>query len=236
MLSAFSPDAYCSKPFRLLTTEAASNPQASWLAGLQSLGLNEGPVFIDTNVLYDLGFTENLGAKYVRPIDSQTAVTVGARYFYFIGSSFLESAVKARQSRVDQFRLTFSGPLGYAGVTRQTDFADYHFNFQYADVSGSKVLGAVFAASVPFAEVWCGIGEAGYDFENRQPRASLGVERNGDSFGLRFGLTYLHIDDSLIRYTGVAPVIDFFWLMGKPKSASPTEAAPVTQPAESPSK
>lgn len=202
-----------SNPFRLLTTEAAENPSSVGVAGLQELGINLGPVFIDTNPLYDVLTIGNLGAKFVysRP---EFSVTAGARYLNFFGSSIVESQIKKSEPRIDSFRITASGVLGFVGVSRRFDNLGLHFNFQYADISGSRITSPVFAADVAFSENWAAVGELGYDFANRQPRASLGVVRNGPNFGARLGLTYIKIDDAFLRYTGVAPIIDFFWLIG----------------------
>jgi hypothetical protein len=210
-------------PFRLLTTEAALNPRASVVVGLQEVGANLGPVFIDTNPLYDALLIENLGAKYVYAED-QWGVTVGARYIYFAGSNVLDGAIKGREPRISRFSLDAKGPMAFAGASLRVAKADLHFNYQYADISGSKISTPIVAAAYPISLNWDLVGELGYDFSNKQPRASLGITRSGPTFGWRLGVTYVKIDDPYYQYTGVAPIIDFFWLIGGSSGAAITPA------------
>ena len=78
--------AQAQKPFRLLTVETAINPEAKIVLGLEELGLNTGPVFIDTNPILDLGYTANLGAKFIFPATADIKMAWGLRYFKFFGS------------------------------------------------------------------------------------------------------------------------------------------------------
>ena len=198
-------------PFKLLTTEAAVNPPASGVIGLQEAGLNLGPVFVDTNPLFDVALIENIGAKFV-----YSNFTVGGRYIYFAGSGTLENQVRQREPRIKSFSLNASGPMLFAGYTLQTTSVDFHFNMQYANISGSKVTSPVFAANLPIGGSWDLAGELGYDFSNDQMRASIGFLREGPSVGWRLGVTYVKIDDPYVKYAGVAPILDFYWLIGAP--------------------
>lgn len=92
------------KPFRLLTVETAFNPDAKIVVGLEELGLNSGPVFIDTNPIVDLGYTANLGAKFYIPLSADFKMAVGARYFKFFGSQAVSDRVKATSTLIDKFK------------------------------------------------------------------------------------------------------------------------------------
>lgn len=201
-------------PFRLLTTESASNPPSTVVLGLQEAGANLGSVFVDTNPLFDAALTPNLGAKFVVDGPNAVSFTIGARYLHFVGSDVVERKAKAMEPTLNQFSLDFRGVLAYAGATLETESANFHFNFQWAEVSTSKAVGIIAASDFAFGENWGGIVEAGYDLANRQPRLSAGIYRSGPTFGLRLGATYVKIDDPLLQYRGLVPVIDLYWLMG----------------------
>ena len=201
-------------PFRLLTVEAASNPDSKVVLGLEELGLNAGPVFIDTNPLLDLGYTSNLAAKFSFPLNSDFKMAVGARYFKFFGSQAISDRVKTTSTLIDKFNIDFQGYTAFVAVTYGMGPINYHANFQYADISGSKVSSPVLALDYSFAAYWSLIAEVGYDLFNKQPRASFGVSKNGPGFGIRFGGTYVEVVDPLKTYKGLIPILDFYWLIG----------------------
>lgn len=208
------PFSHAGDPFRLLTMEAAENPSSKWVAGLQVIGINTGPVLIETNPILDLAYTPNLGIKFVTAVESDFHLTAGARYLKFTGSGAAETKVKEQTSLIERFKIDYQGYTAFLGATYRPAQTGYHFNFQYANISNSKVTTAIFGANVPFAGVWSVLAEGGYDFHNKQPRASLGVSRNGPTFGTRLGLTYVEINDPLLNYKGPLPVIDLYWLFG----------------------
>ncbi len=205
---------YAQKPFRLLTVETATNPDSKVVLGLEELGLNISPVFIDTNPILLLGSTANIGAKFIFPVTADFKMAWGARYFKFMGSQALTDRVKATSTLIDKFNIDFQGYSTYLVATYETTLINYHVNFQYADISGSKVTSSVLAADYLFADYWSLIAEAGYDFFNKQPRASFGLSKNGPGFGFRFGGTYVEIVDPFKTYKGLIPVLDFYWLVG----------------------
>lgn len=207
---------FAQKPFRLLTVQTAYNPEAKVVLGLQELGINTGNVFIDTNPLVDLGYTANLGAKLIFPINSDVKMTLGARYFKFIGSQAVSDRVKATSTLIDKFNIDYQGLTSFIGASIDIGSLGYHANFQYADISGSKVSSPVLGVDWNFAEYWSLIGEAGYDVFNKQPRASFGISKYGPGFGLRLGATYVEIVDPIKTYKGIAPIVDFYWLIGTP--------------------
>ncbi len=196
-------------PFKLLTTETGVNPNAKVVAGLQEVGVKFGPVFIDTNPLYDVLFVENLGAKF-----SFENFAVGARYIWFAGSSVLENQIKRQEPRITKFSLNAQGPMLYGAYTQAIGRTDLTFNFQYADISGSKVTSPILAVNTPIGTHWHLAGELGYDFTNKQPRLSAGFVREGPQLKWRLGVTYVKIEDPYLKYTGVAPILDFYWLFG----------------------
>ena len=223
-LMTFSSPAFAAKPFRLLTTEAARNPEGYGVIGAYEAGAKFRQVFVDTNPLMDLALTPNVGAKIAFG-EGPLTYTVGTRYLRFVGSGVVESLAKSRSPLVEKFSLEFSGLMSFAGASYQTDRTGIHVNVQHADISGSKVLGAVLAADHPLSENWSALIEAGYDFANKQPRASIGVGRFGPTFGMRLGATYVSIEDPSLTYKGALPVIDFYWVLGG-ETAEPALAAP----------
>ncbi len=209
--------AFAERPFRLLTMEAAANPSATVVAGLQEIGYVAGPVFIDVNPLLMAANTANLGGKFVFNVAPDFQLTVGARYFQLLGSAALETRVKQSSAFISKFQLKYSGFTSYVGATYTGGPANLHFNLQTADISGSKILGAVLGTSIVFGDVWSLIAEGGYEFTKKHPRASLGIARHGPVFGFKFGATYVELNDPLLNYKGPIPVLDFYWLFGGAK-------------------
>lgn len=143
-------------------------------------------------------------------------MTLGARYFKFIGSQAISDRVKATSTLIDKFNIDYQGFTSFIGASFDAGGIGYHANFQYADISGSRVTSPVLAVDFAFADYWTLIAEAGYDFFNKQPRASFGVSKNGPGFGFRLGTTYVEIVDPIKTYKGLVPVLDFYWLIGAP--------------------
>ncbi len=202
------------KPFRLLTMETATNPDATVVAGFQELGFVTGPVFIDTNPLLLAANTANLAGKFVFSVTPDLQMTLGTRYFKLLESSTLEGRVKENSTLISKFQLNYSGFTSYAGATYNTHFADFHFNVQSADISGSKIFGAVLGTNFFLGDTWSLIAEGGHEFANKQPRASFGIARHGPVFGFKFGATYIELNDPFFNYKGFIPVLDFYWLFG----------------------
>ena len=169
----------------------------------------------------DALYTPNIGIKTVLPLSSDLRFVVGGRYLQFTGSSALESYAKQSQSMVKKFQLNFQGYNLYTGVSfRAVGSTTGHFNIQYANVSDSQVMNGIFGWNIPLLSSSSVALEAGYDFSNKIPRASLGWLIYGDSFGLRLGATYVGISDPLIQIP-LLPVLDFYWQFGGSKGNAP---------------
>ena len=224
-LVSMTAPAMAEAPFRLLTMEAAQNPRGEIVLGAHEAGVVLGPVMIDSNPIMNLGLTPNLGAKLVLG-EGPLSYTVGTRYVKFVGSHVLQRLARERSSLVEKFSLEFEGLMSYVGASFRTEKTAYHFNLQHADISGSKVLGAVFAADHPLSEAWSALAELGWDFANHQPRASIGVGRFGPTFGMRLGATYVSIEDPSFTYKGALPVIDLYWILGGASAEPTSEPAP----------
>lgn len=205
--------ASAAEPFKLLTAEPAAIPRKPWTLGLQQAGYATKKVYINTNPLMDAALTGNIGVKYATEISQAVSLTVGARYMQFLGSSYVESAVKKQDALIESFKLNYSGYNAFIGGTYALTNSALHLNLQYADVSSSKNLNLISAYSVNMNDVWYGVIEAGYDFENKKPRGSLGVVRSGENFGLRLGVTYVEINDPALN-VNTLPILDFYWTFG----------------------
>lgn len=201
------------QPFKLLTVEPAFLPQQKVTVGLLETGFNTHDAFINTNTLMDLGMTGNIGFKYATPLTDELHLTLGGRYLKFFGESTAEKFMKEQNSNIESFKFNFSGYNAFLGATYVFSHSTLSLNAQYADISESKIFNLISAYSWNFAEYLHLVLEAGYDLENKQPRASLGLVRQSDSFGYRLGATYVEIDDPLFQ-TNVLPVLDLFWMFG----------------------
>lgn len=201
------------EPFKLLTTEPATVPHKPWIVGLMQAGYTAGKVFINTNPLLTAAYTGNIGIKYAAEVNQAVSLTVGSRYIRFLGSSKVENLVKEQDTSIESFKLDYSGYNAFIGSTYTLKNSALHLNVQYADVSGSKNFNLISAYSMKMSDVWSGVLEVGYDFENKKPRGSLGVILNEESFGLRFGVTYVEIHDPALNVSAL-PIFDFYWIFG----------------------
>ena len=142
-------------------------------------------------------------------------LTAGVRYVDFLGSTVVQSYAVQKQPLLQKFDVEFSGIVSDLGASAKFGRFDTHLNVQYANLSGSKVTSVIAACNYAFGDLWGAVLEAGYDFSNTQPRLSAGFLRSGPTFSTRLGVTYVAVNDPLLQYKSVIPVIDFFWTFGK---------------------
>lgn len=205
--------AWAVEPAKLLTVDAANLPAKSWTVGLMQSGYAWDDFYLNTNTIMDLALTGNLGLKYATKINDVWALTAGARYIHFFGESTLENFAKEQNSMIDSVKVKYNGYNAFLGASASQDWGGLHINTQYADVSGSKVLNLISALNLKMGQYWHIVAEAGYDFENKQPRGSLGVLRTGETFSMRLGMTYVEIKDSAVDIN-LLPIVDFYWNFG----------------------
>ena len=207
----FSIESVASDPFRLITVEPAALPWNDIVIGVQDVGYAFDYFFIDSNLAADVGLTPNIEVKGVFEIDDNLSWTIGTHYLQFVGSSQLQSYIETQQPNVKSFSNNFSGFASFLGMSKYWNKSDVHLNFQYAAISGNSVENLLAAYAWTFSGIWHLVTELGYDFQNHQPRGSLGVVREGPTFGTRLGLTYVNINDPIFNYSGPIPVVDFYW-------------------------
>lgn len=202
-----------SEPFQLMTVESTFLPSKTWTLGLMESGYRTPNLFINTNTIMDMGLAANIGLKYAHAFNQNWRITAGARYLRFFGESVAEKFVKNQNPNIESFEFDFNGYNAFVGASYAKSFYKLYFNTQYADVSGSKVLNLIFAMSLNLSSFWHLVLEGGYDLNNDQPRASLGVVRQAQNIGYRVGMTYVEVDDPSIKLR-ILPVLDIFWVFG----------------------
>lgn len=208
-----APATWSAEPFKLLTVEPAALPEKNWTVGLQQTGFSWDDFYVNTNTIMDLTMTGNLGLKYVSKVNNSWAFTAGARYIHFFGESTLEDFAKKQNSMIESLKVKYNGYNAFVGTSYYWDWGAAHINTQYANVSDSKILNLISALNIKMGPSWHTVIEAGHDFENKQPRGSLGILRSGETFGLRLGITYVEIKDPSININ-LLPVLDFYWNFG----------------------